>query len=47
MAARRHGLHRAAMGEARTAGANGAPAAAYGETSPTVREAEPQQLTLL
>jgi len=55
MAARRHGLHRAGFGEARTAGSNAAPATAYADTDVTdnTREPrsrhhpEPQQLTLL
>jgi DNA repair photolyase len=55
MAARRHGLHRAAPSEARLVGANAAPAAAYsdpdatddGRERTTSREVEPQQLTLL
>jgi DNA repair photolyase len=53
MAARRHGLHRAALGEARTTGTN--PAPAYADTDPTgntgerpaSRTPESQQLTLL
>jgi DNA repair photolyase len=49
MAARRHGLHRAAPGEARTAaGANAAPSAAYSEPDTASRHRpEVQQLTLL
>jgi DNA repair photolyase len=55
MAARRHGLHRAAFGEARTTGSNAAPATAYADTDGTDNTREPrsrhqpeaQQLTLL
>jgi len=47
MAARRHGLHRAQLGEARMVGANEAPAAAYSAAGATDIEVEPQQLTLL
>ena len=55
MAARRHGLHRAGLGEARMTGPNAAPAAAYSDSDATdnarerttSRDVEPQQLTLL
>jgi DNA repair photolyase len=47
MAARRHGLYRAEARQARTAGMNAAPPAAYPEPEATSRDAEPQQLTLL